>query len=129
MPPVPQLSPELTVLISANRAQAFARRQAKRLQQIRAVPLSIIPREEEDDTVTNYTVDLPGPITSGSGSSMRNRFCMGKTTAQQARSATGQTWTAPTAILASDLLDLPADRQMSPPSDPGALVPPASSRT
>ena len=118
--PVTQVSPELAVIIAAKRAQAYERRQAKRLQAIRAVPLSIAPQEEGDDNHFKFTVDLPGFTSAESGSTMGNRFRMGKTPAHQARLSTCLAWSTPPAILASEPFDFPADGQTSLQSTPGA---------
>ena len=66
-PPVPQVSPEIAALISRNRAQAYERRQQKRLQAIRALPVTSITVHDTAEETSVYIIDTPGiaPVPTG----------------------------------------------------------------
>lgn len=86
--PVPTLSPELAERIAANRAEAARRRQARRVELVRSLPVTVLPPEVDSQPVSRYTVGQIGATHVSTGSSIRNRFHMGNTTADQAKKAT-----------------------------------------
>ena len=104
--PVPRVSPELQAVIAANRAQAQARRQQKRLAFVRSLPVTELPPEADSQPVSKFTNGQIGVTHVNSGSSVRNRFYMGNTIADQARRATAvAAASSGCAILATEGID------------------------
>jgi hypothetical protein len=86
LPIVPVLTPEVAAIVVAKRKAAIARRQARLLSNAPVVNVHV--ESSQDSQPGHYTVAIPGLIPIAATSSTRSRFCIGRTTHDQAKAAT-----------------------------------------